>query len=86
MRDGLSVIRPLLAANGRDPDRFAVRAGLMPVTRADGSTDLDATFAQVPAYIEAGATLIDATTALVARLDDVAEVIERLVEVKRRWG
>jgi len=86
VRDGLAVIRPLLIANGRDPDRFAVRAGLMPVTRADGSTDLDATFAQAPAYIEAGATLIDATTALVTRRGDIAEVIDRLVEVKRRWG
>jgi len=83
---GMAVIRPQLLARGRDPDGFDVRAGLMPVNGDDGSVDLDATFAQVPAYIEAGATVIDATTALVSRREDIDEVVERLVEVKRRFG
>ena len=68
---GMCVIRPQLAARGRDPDLIEVRAGLMPVNRNDDSVDLDATFAQVPAYIAAGATMIDATTALVSRRDDL---------------
>lgn len=43
LRDGIATLRDAVAANGRDPKSFGVRAAAKVVTRDDGRIDIDAT-------------------------------------------
>jgi len=53
---GTSALRSALSLAGRDPDALEVRASPTLVRNGAGSVDLEATFAQVPELIAAGAT------------------------------
>lgn len=52
-------LRAAFAARGRDPQGLAVRVVLRAVFRADGTPDLDATLAAVPALEAAGVTMVE---------------------------
>lgn len=52
-------LREAFAARGRDPEGLAVRVVLRAAFRADGSPDLDATLAAVPALARAGVTMVE---------------------------
>ncbi len=82
--EGVAAVRAACTAIGRDPDTLAVRAGLGPVRREDGSVDLDATFAMVPKLIAAGVTVIQADPMfLCSRRDEIDGMLERLAAVKQ---
>ena len=57
--EGLARIREAMARLGRSPTNFEVKAFPLPIHRADGSVDLEATFARVPPLVEAGVTIIE---------------------------
>ncbi|HTC15590.1 MAG TPA: TIGR03619 family F420-dependent LLM class oxidoreductase [Steroidobacteraceae bacterium] len=52
-------IRAAVAAKGRDPQSFGVRVVPRFVFRHDGTPDLEATLAQVPALVSAGASAVE---------------------------
>jgi probable F420-dependent oxidoreductase len=55
----IAQIRAAVAAKGREPQAFGVRVVPRFVFRSDGTPDLEATLAQVPALIAAGATALE---------------------------
>jgi probable F420-dependent oxidoreductase len=55
----ISKIRAAVAAHGRDPQSFGVRVVPRFVFRSDGTPDLEATLAQLPALQRAGATAME---------------------------
>jgi probable F420-dependent oxidoreductase len=57
--EGLARIRDAMARLGRASVPFEVKAFPLPIRRGDGTCDLDATFARVPALVEAGVTIIE---------------------------
>lgn len=52
-------LREAFVARGRDPQHLSVRVVLRAVFRSDGTPDLDATLAAVPALARAGVTMIE---------------------------
>jgi probable F420-dependent oxidoreductase len=69
---GVEVIRAAFADAGRDWDGFEIRGTLRAVTRDDGTLDLDATMADVPAMVAAGITDFTAYLQLPADDDNAA--------------
>lgn len=81
----VTAIRAAFAAEGRDPGLLQVRAGLGPVRRADGTVDLDASFAAAPRLKAAGVTVIEVTPFFFLRPGDAIEpLIDRAVALKDR--
>jgi probable F420-dependent oxidoreductase len=73
-------------ARGRDPKTLTVRTGLRPVFRADRTVDLDATFAQMPAAVDAGINILDFNvSAFCKELKDVEPFLERIVGLKNKY-
>ena len=58
LKGPIAAIRKAFAQAGRDPSSLQVRAGLQ-IAMRDGQPDLDATLAQIPAYVEAGCTHVE---------------------------
>ena len=52
-------LRAEVARRGRDPEAFVVRVVPRFVFRADGTPDLEATLAGVPALLKAGASMVE---------------------------
>ena len=67
LRAGVNRIHAALAAAGRDPAGFGVRAHAPLVWREGRTADLDATLAGLPALTEAGATVASFALAVFAR-------------------
>lgn len=63
----ISRLRAAFAAHGRDPQSLAVRVVLRPVFRSDGTPDLEATLAAVPALARVGVTMIEVLPLLFCR-------------------
>ena len=55
----IASIRAAVASRGRDPKAFGVRVVPRFLFRADGTPDLEATLAQVPELVKAGATVVE---------------------------
>jgi probable F420-dependent oxidoreductase len=55
----IASIRAAAASRGRDPKAFGVRVVPRFLFRADGTPDLEATLAQVPELVKAGATVVE---------------------------
>jgi len=65
------------------PTEFTIRKGLVPIYRADGTADADATFAQAGAMADAGVDVVDlATIFLSGDYRDAAGLIERVAALK----
>jgi len=76
---GVAKIRESFRTAGRPFERFGVRAHAPYVRGKDKSVDLDATFAGIPALVEAGATSISfALAQLVRRRDEIPKLFSRL--------
>ncbi|MBV6417580.1 MAG: F420-dependent glucose-6-phosphate dehydrogenase [Steroidobacteraceae bacterium] len=77
-------LRAAFAARGRDPRSLAVRVVLRAVFRADGSPDLDATLAAVPALAAAGVTMVEVLPLVFCRgPQDFDAFCERMAGVKK---
>jgi len=76
-------LRAAVAARGRDPQAFTVRVVPRFVFRADGTPDLEATLAGVPALLEAGASMVELFPGAFCRGPDEFEAFcRRLVALK----
>jgi len=76
-------IRAAVAARGRDPRTFGVRVVPRFAFRSDGTPDLEATLAQVPDLVKAGATAIELFPGVFCRgPGDFEAFCTRLVAVK----
>jgi probable F420-dependent oxidoreductase len=84
LRAGLARIRPALAAAGRDPTAFGVRAHAPAHFEKGRGADLDRTLAALPALAEAGATLASFALPVYAR--DAAGVRPFLERLARGTG
>jgi probable F420-dependent oxidoreductase len=60
-------LRKAFAARGRDPQSLAVRVVLHAVFRSDGTPDLEATLAAIPALADAGVTMVEVLPLLFCR-------------------
>lgn len=84
IRNTVAKLKPLLRAQGRNPDDFDVRGTLVPIQDSRGEVSLEASFAQGQAMIDAGITVID-----VAPLffhpdpEKIEDLLDRLVEIKK---
>ncbi|MBS0378727.1 MAG: LLM class F420-dependent oxidoreductase [Proteobacteria bacterium] len=79
----IAKLRAAVAARGRDPKSFTVRVVPRFVFRADHSGDLEATLANVPALLEAGADVVELFPAPFCRgPDDFEAFARRLVALK----
>jgi probable F420-dependent oxidoreductase len=81
-RPGLASIRTAMAEAGRTMDGFAV-LGTLPIVRNDGSIDLAATMARVPALVEGGITDFRAYVAIPAGVDAATESLAEIVDAFR---
>ena len=80
---GLARIREALEAGGRSAEGFQV-SSYIPVTQGDdGSVDLDATMAAVPAMVEAGITDLRATLDLPREHDACLDFLAPIVQAFR---
>ncbi len=76
-------LRQELAARGRDPQAFTVRVVPRFIFRSDRSADLEATLSQVPALVQAGASMIELFPAPFCRgVEDFEAFCRRLVALK----
>jgi probable F420-dependent oxidoreductase len=76
-------LRRELAARGRDPAAFTVRVVPRFVFRADHTPDLEATLAQVPELVRAGATMVELFPSAFCRgPEDFEAFCKRLVALK----
>jgi probable F420-dependent oxidoreductase len=73
---GVEVIRDAFKDAGRDWDGFEIRGTLQVKTRDDGTVDLDASMADVPAQVAAGIT--DFTAYLQLPADDDTATLDQL--------
>lgn len=81
--EGLRAIRAAMDRIGRVPAHFEVKAFPTPVRGPDGRVDLDATFARVPALLEAGVTLIEPNLHDYCRdAADAEALLERLLALR----
>ncbi|GJM37583.1 MAG: LLM class F420-dependent oxidoreductase [Acidimicrobiales bacterium] len=81
--DGIARMRAAVEAEGRDPSDIEVVANLPMATDADGAVDLDATMANVPPLVEAGASDFRAMLRLANDAPDAQERIAEMVGVFR---
>jgi probable F420-dependent oxidoreductase len=83
IKAGIAALRNAFRAHGRDPHELQVRAVPQFQFRADGKADLEATLAQIPALIEAGATAVEVYACMFcAGPGDFEGFCERLVDFK----
>lgn len=76
-------LRKAFVARGRDPQGLAVRVVLGAVFRADGTPDLDATLAAVPALVTAGVTMVEVLPLVFCRgPEDFDAFCQRLVAAR----
>lgn len=84
IRDTVSRLKPLLLAEGRKPDDFDVRGTVVPVHDGRGRVDLEASFAQGQAMIDAGITVIDIAPLFFSPdPDDIEDLLDRLLQLKQ---
>jgi probable F420-dependent oxidoreductase len=84
IREGIRALRECMDRIGRRCENFEVKAFPLPVARADGSIDLDATFARVPALLDAGVTIIEPNLYdYCRRREDVETLLGHLLALKR---
>jgi probable F420-dependent oxidoreductase len=82
---GVREIKAALRDEGRNPDNFPIRATLRAVKDANGQTDIEASFATLPAYIEAGVTIITANVRDYCKdKSEFGPLIDRLVALKKK--
>ncbi len=80
---GIAALAPELRRHGRDPAGFPVRATLRPVRRADGTADIDASFARAPDYRRIGVTMLTANVRdFCATPDSFEALIDRLLDLR----
>lgn len=78
-------LRRAFIARGRDPADLAVRVVLRAVFRGDGTPDLDATLAAVPALVEAGVTMVELLPLVYCRgPEDLEPFCRRVAALKRQ--
>lgn len=76
-------LRAEVARRGRDPEAFVVRVVPRFVFRADGTPDLEATLAGVPALVKAGASMVELFPAAFCRgPQDFEAFCARIVALK----
>jgi probable F420-dependent oxidoreductase len=80
---GIEVLRDAFAAAGREWDGFEVRGGIPVKTRDDGSIDMDASLAGVPAQVAAGVTDFSVNARLAADPDDARAMLGDIVSAFR---
>jgi len=79
----VATLRTAIAAHGRDPGSVKIRARPGIIRDSGGKADLDATLAQIPAFVAAGAeTLQFSPFAYCADPGDFERVIRRIVAAK----
>tara|TARA_R110002110_G_scaffold153886_1_gene347483 strand:- start:32794 stop:33726 length:933 start_codon:yes stop_codon:yes gene_type:complete len=84
IRDTVSKLKPLLLAQGRNPEDFDVRGTLVPILDGRGRVDLDASFAQGQAMSDKGITVIDIAPLFFSPdPDDIENLLDRLVQLKQ---
>ncbi len=84
--EGLARIRAARAAIGRAAVPFEVKAFPLPIRAADGTIDLAATFARVPALVEAGVTIIEPNLYDYCRSEaDIPLLLNELIALQRRY-
>jgi probable F420-dependent oxidoreductase len=84
IKRGVAALREAFAARGRDPANLEVRAVPKYVFGSDQSPDLEATLAQLPALLDAGATVIELHPRVFCRgPDDFEAFVERLVALRQ---
>jgi hypothetical protein len=77
-------LRKAFVARGRDPQGLAVRVVLGAALRADGTPDLEATLAEVPALVAAGVTMVEVLPLVFCRGPQKFDAFcKRLVAAKR---
>ncbi len=82
---GVREIKVALKEEGRNPDTFPIRATLRSVKDANGKTDIEASFATVPAYIAAGVTMITGNVRdYCATPAEFGPFIDRLLTLKKK--
>jgi probable F420-dependent oxidoreductase len=87
VRAGIAALHDAFRAYGRDPNELRVRAVPQFQFRADGKADLEATLAQIPSLIEAGATAVELYACMFcAGPSDFKGFCERLMEFKSGRG
>lgn len=59
LKSDIDAIKAMMPEFGRDPAAFKVRAQVPRLFGRDGKPDMAATFAQVPAFIESGADILE---------------------------
>ena len=80
-------LRMAFAARGRDPQSLAVRVVLRPVFRDDGTPDLEATLAAIPALARVGVTMVEVLPLLFCRgPQDLDTFCKQLVAAGRQAG
>lgn len=84
IREAMGRLRPMLRSRGRDPDQFDVRGTLVPARDRRGKVDLDASFAQGQAMLDAGVTVIDVAPLFFSPdPDDIEDLVDRLVQLRK---
>lgn len=84
--EGLARIREAMARIGRGSAPFEVKAFPLPIRRSDGTLDLDATFARVPALVEAGVTIIEPNLHDYCTTEaDIPRLLDHLNALQRRY-
>jgi probable F420-dependent oxidoreductase len=79
----IQALHRALEARGREARGFFVRASAVPVKRADGSPDLDATLERVSALWDVGVTMVTLNPAALCRgPEDYERLLERAVAHK----
>lgn len=89
MREGVAIYRDAWAAVGRDPATLTVKCHLFARRTESGEVDLDRTFDEVPALLDAGVTefAIAMPTGIDApmSLEEIAEFMGRLADKARQF-
>jgi len=83
---GLAKIRQEMARIGRRSAPFEVKAFPSPIRRSDGTVDLDATFACVPALVETGVTIIEPNLHdYCSTAADIPQLLDQLNALQRQF-
>lgn len=84
IRHTVDQLKPRLLAQGRDPADFDVRGTLVPIRDGRDRVDLEASFAQGQAMIDAGVTVIDVAPLFFSPdPDDIEDLLDRLAQLKQ---
>ncbi|WP_063129752.1 TIGR03619 family F420-dependent LLM class oxidoreductase [Nocardia fusca] len=87
VREGLAVIRPVMAEAGRDADELIVRVQAPLVLDRVGRIDVPATVSVIPEYQAAGATVLAVgPTVGCASLREVERLITEIAEESGKFG